>query len=267
MSHFRTFLRRLSDAADCSPPPRQTAVVLQKAAGDCEGRRGLSRRERRDGMAGWYRFVSAAVGRGSDTGAWLVGPVAGSALPSRRETAHDSCVALRLCRLLAPIAAVGALASGCSGSGSAASSTGTAALPPAGNSTGSLKATAVAWAHAFLVGSYGDIKALQGPECTDQSGTTLPTGTVNQYLRAERAVMAKEFGRPLNEITIKSVATRNVTSSSGDALVEYDLPAAVVGNDNWVSYAIHNGRWKVSDCHAPIGGSSSSASASVVPTR
>jgi hypothetical protein len=184
------------------------------------------------------------------------------------ENGHDACVARRVHRLLAPIAVIGALASGCSGPGSAASSTGTAALPPAGNSSGSLQATAVAWAHAFLVGSLDDIKALQGPECADQSGTTLPTRAVNEYLLAERALMAKHLGRPLDKIKIKSVAIRNVTSTSGDALVEFDLPANVVGNDNWVSYAIHDGRWKVSDCHAPIGGSSSSASgSSPAPTR
>ena len=79
--------------------------------------------------------------------------------------------------------------------------------------------------------------------------------------------MAKELGRPLDEIEIKSVAIRNVTSTSGDALVEYDLAAQVVGNDNWVSYAIHDGRWKVSDCHAPIGGNSSSVSGSTTTTR
>jgi hypothetical protein len=126
-----------------------------------------------------------------------------------------------------------------------------------------LKATAIAWAHAFLVGSLDDIKALQGPECTDHGGTTFPIPTVRQYLRGERTVMQKYLGRPLDKIKISGVALRNLTSSSGEALVEYDLPASVVGNDNWVSYAIHDGRWKVSDCHAPIGGSSSSKSGTV----
>jgi hypothetical protein len=165
-----------------------------------------------------------------------------------------------------------ALGSGCSSSssssgggsgGSAAPSTSTVVLPPAGNTSASLEATAIAWAHAFLVGSLEDIKALQGPECADHTGDTVPVGTVRQYLRGERAVLAKHLGRPLEKITISRIALRNVTSTSGDALVEYDLPADVVGNDNWVTYAIHDGRWKVSDCHAPIGGSSSSASGTV----
>ena len=137
------------------------------------------------------------------------------------------------------------------------------ALPPEGNTSTSLKATAIAWAHAFLVGSLNDIKALQGPECAVHSGTTIPSPTVNQYLRGERAVMQRYFGRPLDKIKITRVAVRNVTSTIGEALVEYDLPATVVGNDNWVSYTVHNGRWKVSDCHAPIGGSKVSATGTV----
>jgi hypothetical protein len=153
-----------------------------------------------------------------------------------------------------------ALASGCGARGSAATSANTMALPPAGNTTASLRATAIGWAHAFLVGSFADIHALQGPECTQQSGTTFPMRTVSQYLRTERAVMKKYLGRPLDKIKTTGVAVRNVTSTTAEALVEYDLPAAVVGNDNWVSYTVHDGRWKVSDCHAPIGGSSSSSS-------
>jgi hypothetical protein len=86
---------------------------------------------------------------------------------------------------------------------------------------------------------------------------------VDQYLRGERAVMEKYLGRPLDKIKISGVALRDVTSTRGEALVEYDLPANVVGSDNWVTYTIHHGRWKVSDCHAPIGGSSSSSSATV----
>jgi hypothetical protein len=90
----------------------------------------------------------------------------------------------------------------------------------------------------------------------------MPMRTVSQYLRTERAVMRKYYGRPLDKIKITRVVVRNVTSTTGEALVEYDLPSAVVGNDNWVSYTVHDGRWKVSDCHAPIGGSSSSKSSS-----
>jgi hypothetical protein len=75
--------------------------------------------------------------------------------------------------------------------------------------------------------------------------------------------MQKHFGGSLDKIRITGVTVRNVTGTSGEALVDYDLSARVVGNDNWVEYTIHEGRWKVSDCHAPIGGESSSASGMV----
>ena len=75
--------------------------------------------------------------------------------------------------------------------------------------------------------------------------------------------MQRYFGRPLDKIKNTRVVVRNVTSTSGEALVEYDLPATVVGNDNWVSYTVHNGRWNVSDGHAPIGGSKISKTGSV----
>jgi hypothetical protein len=190
-------------------------------------------------------------------------------------------VTSRLNRLIVAIAVMGALGSGCSSShGSAATSGGTVALAPAGNTKATLPkatlphvtlpphatlmATAVAWAHAFLVGSLDDIRALQGPECADRGGATVPIGTVNQYLSGERAVMQKYLGRPLDKINIRRVVVRNVTRATGEALVEYDLPTSLSGgNDNWVTYTIHAGRWKVSDCHAPIGGSSSSASGTV----
>ncbi len=116
-------------------------------------------------------------------------------------------------------------------------------MPPAGNTTPALKATAIAWAHAFLVGSLDDIRALQGPECDDHSATTLPIPTVSQYLRGLRSTMQQHFGQSLDKIRITGVAVRSVTGTTGMALVHYDLPAGVVGNDNWVEYTIHDDRW------------------------
>jgi hypothetical protein len=164
-------------------------------------------------------------------------------------------------RVIVVIAVLGALGSGCSGGDGSEAAFVTARLPAAGNSIASLKATAVAWAHAFLVGSLEDIKALQGPECDVHDGTPVPIRTARQYLDRERVAMRRYFGRALDTIEIQRVAVRNVTPTTGEALLEYNLPPTVVGNDNWVTYAVHNGRWKVSDCRAPIGGSSSSASA------
>ncbi len=151
---------------------------------------------------------------------------------------------------------------GCSSGNSSQSQAVRLSLPRAGTSTASLKATAEAWARAFLVGSPDDIRALQGPECANNTGTTQPQRIVSAFLSTERALIAKHVGRPVDRIKIEDVLVRNVTASQGDALVEYDLPANVVGNDNWVTYAVHGGRWLVADCHAPIGGESSSKSAS-----
>src|SRR5436190_14042614 len=129
----------------------------------------------------------------------------------------------RLHRLSVAFAVLVAVGSGCdSSNGPAAATPSTLALPPIGNTSASLKATAAAWAHAFLVGSLEDIEALQGPECADHTGTTVPIHTVRQYLRGERSRMQKYFGRPLDSIKIVRVVVRKVTASNGEALVEYD---------------------------------------------
>ncbi len=77
-----------------------------------------------------------------------------------------------------------------------------------------------------------------------------------------RSELQHTLRTPLRRIRITGVRTRNVTASAGDAEVLYALPAAVVGNDNWVSYSYQQGTWKVSSCHYPIGGESVSSSAS-----
>ena len=55
---------------------------------------------------------------------------------------------------------------------------------------------------------------------------------------------------------IAGVSVRNVTAKTGEAEVRYDLPVAVTGNDDWVTYGLIDGKWKVQDCRAPIGGDS-----------
>lgn len=170
---------------------------------------------------------------------------------------HNSAVAgkVRVAMVTALLAATTACSSGSSSDGS----TQKVPLPPAGTTTADLQATATAWAKAFLVGSVDDMKALEGPECASQDETTVAPRIVAAYLKGMRAGLRAHIGRDLDEIRIVRVETRNVTSTTGDALVIYDLPRDKVGNDNWVSYAVHGGRWKVADCHAPIAGSSSSS--------
>jgi len=84
-------------------------------------------------------------------------------------------------------------------------------------------------------------------------------------LRQLRGNIQRLIGVAPSAIKTRGVRVRNVTARSGEAEVQYDAPPAVVGNDNWVTYELHGGRWKVADCYAPIGGNSSSAS-STPPT-
>ncbi len=85
---------------------------------------------------------------------------------------------------------------------------------------------------------------------------------MRSYLKGLRSAMEHFLGAPLNSIRITGVQVRNVTATTGDAEVHYALPASFVAYANWVSYGYQDGQWKVTNCRAPIGGESQSASAS-----
>lgn len=74
-----------------------------------------------------------------------------------------------------------------------------------------------------------------------------------------RETMERHVGVPLTSIRITGVQLRNFTATTGEAEVQYNLAPSVAGNDNWVSYGYQDGRWKVTNCYAPIGGQSSSS--------
>ena len=101
---------------------------------------------------------------------------------------------------------------------------------------------------------------MEGTQC--RSGPTVNPTLKEEYLRGMRAEMKKYLGHRLGSIRITGIRTRDVTASTGEAEVEYALPASVVGNDDWVTYGYESGRWRVTNCHAPIGGESSSSSSS-----
>jgi hypothetical protein len=150
---------------------------------------------------------------------------------------------------------------GGSGTGGALCATcNTGASSPTAKGTPGLRAAARAWSRAFLTGTVANIRSVEGASCLS-SPSVAPT-VAEADLRAERVAMQRDLGVPLASIKIKGVQVRDVTASTGQAEVRYDLPASVVGNDNWVSYGYQGGQWKVTDCHAPIGGESSSAVAS-----
>jgi len=116
----------------------------------------------------------------------------------------------------------------------------------------SLRAAAVAWAKAFFSPIPAEISEMS-PQCRP-----LP----QQYVKQYREDILREFG--VNPIaTIRGVLTRNVTASSGEAEVQYDLPESLTGNDNWVLYDRSGGKWKLDECIEPIGGVGSSTSGTV----
>jgi hypothetical protein len=155
--------------------------------------------------------------------------------------------------------ALGALALLC-----AACSTGeslhTSQGSPTNTGTAGLRAAATAWSNAFLTGTVADIRSMQGTQCLTTPHVT--PKVLAGYLQALQAEMEHQLRVPLHSIRITGVQVRDVTATTGDAEVQYALPASVVGNDNWVAFAYQNGQWRVTNCNAPIGGESSSASAS-----
>ncbi len=126
---------------------------------------------------------------------------------------------------------------------------------PTTTATRTLKATAIANAKAWLTGTADDIKRYQGPECASTKQTDPSPAEEAAALKKLRAPWAQRMGRPLKTIKVQGAQVRNVTATSGEAEVEYDLPAAVVGNYNWVTFKRRGGRWKVSDCRLPFSGS------------
>jgi hypothetical protein len=122
---------------------------------------------------------------------------------------------------------------------------------------GSLKATAAANAKAWLTGNPNDIKKFQGPECASEESS--PVWPQDTPAFSTFRTLLNQLGRSPKTVKIRGVRVRNLTAMSGEAEVEYNLPAAVVGNSNWVTFKKHNGQWKVADCHLPIGGNAQNA--------
>ncbi len=108
-----------------------------------------------------------------------------------------------------------------------------------------------------------DQYGLLGPHClSGEKPTPSRIAAANAELRQERARRERQLGISLATIQSKivGVSTRHVGRKRGEAEVRYDLPVAVTGNYNWVTYELVGRKWKVQDCVPPFGGSSSSAS-------
>jgi hypothetical protein len=134
---------------------------------------------------------------------------------------------------------------------------------PGASPAATLRTAALAWAHAFLTGTVMEQQSyLQGPCLTGEKPTQSKIAAATARLNQERDRIQRTLG--ISTATIQSkidgVSTRNVTAKTGEAEVRYDLPVAATGNDNWVTYELVGGKWKVQNCRSPLGGSSSSAS-------
>ena len=112
----------------------------------------------------------------------------------------------------------------------------------------------MAWSDAFLTGTAMDIRNLEGAQCLPPASAS--SERVESLLTGMRTAMERRIGTSLRSVRITRVRVRNVTATTGDAEVQYALPASVFGNDDWVSYGYQAGQWKVTSCRAPFGGSS-----------
>ncbi len=139
---------------------------------------------------------------------------------------------------------VGAVAAMCAACGAVSSS-------PSSSGRTTLKQAALTYARATLTGGYADLEASLSTECRATDHVTA------QNLGAARSFWEKQLGLSFNSIRITGVKFQDVTSTSGQAEVQYN-PAA--GNNNWVDYVLHGGKWEVGGkCAVPIGNFESSS--------
>ena len=148
---------------------------------------------------------------------------------------------------------VGLLAALCTACGAGSSSPSAPGSPTETDAAG-LRAAATAWSDAFLTGTAMDIRNMEGAQCLPPSSST--SQGVESLLAGMRTAMERRIGTSLRSVRITGIRVRYVTTTTGDAEVQYALPASVVGNDNWVSYGYQAGQWKVTSCRAPFAGSS-----------
>lgn len=131
----------------------------------------------------------------------------------------------------------------------AACSSPTSSLPIfTGQTQAGLRATAARYAQAILTGSVRDIQALLSPECLSSDHIT------SQLLPAGRSDWEGIVGVSFQDIRITGVRIRDVTRTTAQAEVEFSIPTREAGNDNWVSYQLIDGEWRVAgQCSLPIG--------------
>ncbi len=110
-----------------------------------------------------------------------------------------------------------------------------------------IEAGARRYTEAILHGTANDVTDAISPTCTSH-----PTDAALAELRE---VVSARLGLAFTTLRIVSIETRNVTATTGEAWVRVNLRPELEGDDNWLSYAIDKGDWKLSDCgKLPFGG-------------
>ena len=132
---------------------------------------------------------------------------------------------------------------------------GTASTPTAHDAT-SIEAGARGYAEAILHGT--------AREVNDSISSTCRNPATDAGLAALRDSTSASRGLSFDALHIVSIETRNVTATDGEAWVHLDLSPELEGNDNWLTYAVEGGLWKLTDCgQLPFGRSGSSGPVTV----
>ena len=131
----------------------------------------------------------------------------------------------------------------------------------------SLTIAAITYADAIFTGSARDVYNSEGAGCRVAKPTSANEKKAEAGLLRLRAQMQRRFGMSAAAIQMNmaGATVRDIHGRTGQAEVRYDLPRSLIGNDNWVTYELVDGKWKVQDCHLPIGGQSSSSGNTATP--
>ncbi len=118
-----------------------------------------------------------------------------------------------------------------------------------------LRATAKLYADAILRGTANEVKAFNSSSCAG--------ALTDAQLSSVRMGLERATGKPAGSITIAGASVRNFDGLHGDAAVTFDLPTTLQGNDNWLTFTLERGGWRVADCtRLPIGGNSTPSDSS-----
>ena len=127
------------------------------------------------------------------------------------------------------------------------------------HSGATIESEARAYTEAFLHGTVNDFTAAISTTCSVGPRNNAALDQLRNLYQTRANISFKN-------VHITSIETRNVTATTGQAWVHVDVPPELEGNDNWVSYAVEGGRWKLADCGRLPFGYNGSSGASTPPS-